>query len=467
MTTVSVMACFVCIWALLRGRKTSGLAQRLTGYEPAPWLVRVSVISIVPIFLIALLALYAQMRLEGGLPSGAWMQTLPLPVYNARIQDVFYHPIFSCIALCCGVAGTLALFVVSAALRGEPATIPRGFGMVVVLLAVASLCAPAMSTTDPYEYVATALLGFHSYEPPAGALSQTIYAPIAANIPLRGVIYGPLWVAVDMLQTAPGTTVLVKLELLRLWNVVFLGGLYVLLGRAGIALRTRLLLAANPAVWEYVVVNPHADVQGLLFTAGALVAAQRSRGIVASALLACAGLIKLPFLLVGAVALVPLGDPRRRFAAWGVAAIVVAAVSWLVPGPAFWYDFLEYVTHSGSHAHANLRDGWLFVAPVVAVAVVVLLARGREIFGVAWLFAQVAPLAAPWYVLWGIPYAAVTGRLSPFLIVMPLCVVLLDPTTNLTWPAAALATALGVVLALDATSRNLQDTTLGAKAARS
>jgi hypothetical protein len=467
MTTVSVMACFVCVWALLRGQRASALWQRLAGFEPSPWLVRACLISIVPIFLAALCTLYAQMRFEEGAPYDGWMQTLPLPVYNARTQDAFYHPIFSFGGLCYGIAGTLALGVIAASLRREPVTVPRAFGIVMLLLCVASLCAPAMSTTDPYEYVATGLLGFHSYMPVPGALARTIYAPLSENIPLRGVIYGPLWVAVDMLQTAPGTSVLVKLEMLRLWNVVFLGALYVLLGRAGVGMRTRLLFAMNPAVWYYVVVNPHAEVQGLLFSVGALIAARRSRGIVASVLLACAGLIKLPFLLVGAVTLAPLNDVRRRFAAWAAATIVVAAVSWLVPGPAFWHDFSQYVTHSGSHAHANLRDGWLYVAPLVVVAVLVLLARGQAIFGVAWLFAQVAPLAAPWYLLWGIPYAAVTERLTAFLIAMPLCAALLDPTSNLTWPAAALATALGVVLAVDAyaTRRAHGDRSLAAKTA--
>jgi hypothetical protein len=450
MTVLSIMASFVCVWAVLKGHGASAIWERLRSFRPTSRLAVTCAVLIVPIYIVALLNLYAQVRLEEGPPFDTWMQALPLPVYDARTQNAAVHSTFSSIALCCGLAATLSLGVLGAAFRHGIAGVPRrAFGVIAALLAVASLAAPAMSTTDPYEYVAAALLGFRAYAPPPGVLAGTIYAPILSNIPLRGVIYGPLWVLINNLQLALGTSVFIKLELLRIWNVAFLGILYVLLGRAGVSRDTRVLFVVNPALWYYVVVNPHADVQGLLLIVGAWIAAQRSRGILAAVLLAGAGLIKLPFLLVGAAALAPLNGARRRYTVWFGAAFGVALGSWLVPGSAFWHDFTHYVAHGTVHAHANLRDGWLLVAPIVAAITVALLARRRAVYGAAWLFPQIAPLAAAWYLLWGMPYAAVTGTLEAFVIAMPLASVLIDSTNTLALPGIAIAVALGVFLAVD------------------
>jgi hypothetical protein len=450
MTVLSIMASFVCVWAAIKGQGASAILERLKAFRPTPRLVGTCAALIVPIYVIALLNLYAQVRLEEGAPFDAWMQALPLPVYNGRTQNAAVHSTLSLIALCCGLVATLSLGVLAAALRhGIGRTTRRAFGVIAVLLAVVSVAAPAMSTTDPYEYVAAALLGLRAYVPPPGVLAGTIYAPILPNIPLSGVIYGPLWVLVNSLQLSLGTSVFLKIELLRVWNVAFIGLLYVLLGRAGVSRNTRALFVVNPALWYYVVANPHADVQGLLLIVGAWIAAQRSRGIFAAVLLAGAGLIKLPFLLIGAAALAPLNGSRRRYAVWFGAAFGVALVSFLIPGAAYWHDFSHYVVHGTGHAHANLRDGWLLIAPIVAAVTVALLARRRAVYGAAWLFPQIAPLAAAWYLLWGMPYAAVTGTLEAFVIAMPLATVLIDSTNSLALPGIAIAAALGVFLIVD------------------
>ena len=87
--------------------------------------------------------------------------------------------------------------------------------------------------------------------------------------------------------------------------------------------------------------------------------------------------------------------------------------------------------------------------PLAVLASAALLWRRLHLFGVAWLFAQVAPLAAAWYVLWGIPYAAATGTLAAFIVVMPLATALIDANSSLTLPGVALAIALGILLTID------------------
>jgi hypothetical protein len=66
------------------------------------------------------------------------------------------------------------------------------------------------------------------------------------------------------------------------------------------------------------------------------------------------------------------------------------------------------------------------------------------------LFNQIAPLAAAWYVLWGIPLAAVTGTLEIFVVAMPLATALIDSTNGVLGAGIAIAAGLLIVLAIDA-----------------
>jgi hypothetical protein len=46
--------------------------------------------------------------------------------------------------------------------------------------------------------------------------------------------------------------------------------------------------------------------------------------------------------------------------------------------------------------------------------------------GLAWIFAQLSPFAAAWYLFWGLPYALATETLTLFLVPLPLLTAMRD-----------------------------------------
>ncbi len=314
--------------------------------------------------------------------------------------------------------------------------IPRGLRVALCLagagmLAIA-LGTPAMATTDPYEYAATSIIGFAAYAPPPGAFAGTTYAPIFTHLPITGVIYGPLWVAFDTFVLALVPTILGKLVVLRVVNAALLGVFAYVLTRAQVPRPAIVALLVNPAVWYYVVLSPHADIDGLLLIGCALLAAQRSRSWLAMAFLAGAGSVKITFLVAGAAVLAPLSDARKRGLAWAGAIVLAAGASLFVPHNGYVSSVATYVPHSRFLTKETVSGQWMIVAALAGASVVLLLFGGKRVTTAPWLFGQLAPLAAPWYMLWGLPYALVSGAAAVLLGSLPLTTALLDLNFDMT-----------------------------------
>jgi hypothetical protein len=209
-----------------------------------------------------------------------------------------------------------------------------------------------------------------------------------------------------------------KIEAIRVWNIAFVAMSLWFFARAGVSRAALIAFALNPAVWYLSVASPHADIEGLTLLAAAYLCACRSKTVAATAFLVVAGLVKLPFVIVGGALLAPLRGARRRCCAWFAAIAIVYAISSTVPGGAYLSTLWHYA--SGDHASSAWPARWLTFAPVVTLLTLWLVAQSKSYFGVAWLFHQMAPLAAAWYIFWGIPYALATASLEIYLVAFPL-----------------------------------------------
>ncbi|GAC1542372.1 MAG: hypothetical protein NVS3B16_07240 [Vulcanimicrobiaceae bacterium] len=425
-TDVAVFAFIVVLWERLAAVNGSGVASFVRRLRPGRNLTYAGLAAL-PFLLLCQVALLAfQSRYDNTHAGSAWLkEALPLPVFDGDHGSAGLNPFSAALGFGIGACETLALGVVLLGLADGVAIGRRAVAGVVAALAFVSLTAPVMSTTDPYEYVATGLLRFAAYAPPHDAFVGSIYAPIDRFIPLRGVIYGPLWVLVDIVQTSFGSTIVQKIEALRVTNLAFVLALVQVLRACRVSRAVVIAVALNPVVWFYTVANPHADIQGLLLLAAAFYFARRSNVAFAMLCVVAAGLIKLPYVVIGGVMLSPLRGGVLRVAAWCGAVALVLAVSSLVQGHAYVHDVSKFAVVK---SEVNRSNGWLLMLPVVVAAVFAMLAFRKGAAGIALLFSQAGPIAAPWYLYWGLPYALVSGAGEAYLAGIPLLATLREDT---------------------------------------
>ncbi len=447
MTIVSILAIVAFCWmSFRRGRVVFG-KRCFAWIDSRRWIGSTCAIALGPLSLAQSLVLLAQVRAENGGPFTEWQKHLPVPVYDGRTSRGDLHALFSLEALLVGLAETLCVGAVALAVRHDfSPRLRRAMIVATILLAIVALGTPAMSTTDPYEYAATSILGMRAYAPTAAAFAQTPYAPFFHHVPLAGVIYGPLWVLINFLELALIPTIVGKIIALRVLNVFCLAATAYVLKAAKCSPTVVAALVVNPAIWYYVVLNPHADIDGILLLAVALLASRKSRYVIASLLIAAAGLIKLPFLIAGVVLLVPASRPRR-YALCTVAAAIVAAASLLVPHNAYIGRIAFYVPTTAALNPTAQTRLWMVVSALAIFNTFGFAFFDRRGTATPWLFNQLAPLGAPWYLLWGLPYAIVTGTATLFFVSLPIAAVALDYDFDIA-SSGSFVIAIAVVLAV-------------------
>ncbi len=438
----SLLAVMLVGWAFATrsGSVLAGLWQR---FLPSAAVARLAAGALVPLYAMQLTLVLLDSRLQSDGSRYAWMKTLPLPVFDDRVP---HQPLFASLGLGLGFMETAALALVVLSLRQNGRTLTkRWVACIAIALALLSVVWPVMSTTDPYEYAATGMLGMHAYAPASGAFDGTVYESIQRVVPLRGVIYGPLWVVFDVLQTAWLPSLYWKLEALRFTNASLVAVSLGFFWRAGLSRAALAGFALNPFLWCYCVQTPHAEIEGVTLLAAAYALLRSSKTWPAFCLIVAAGLVKLPFVIVGGALLVAITGASRRLSMWVAAIALAFAVSYLVPGPAYLAVLSKFAVHRTA---GPWYAGWLATASFIALAMFAVVTFRRRVFGAAWLFQQMSPLAAPWYLLWGIPYALATGSIESYLISLPLAGAVLDQytrhETGLLFVVLLVATALAV-----------------------
>jgi hypothetical protein len=417
-TLVSIVACVAVVWTLFRQRFGSVVGAWAERFAPSAMLTRICALALVPAFAAQLVLLVHQAHVENGPPLSDWLRTLPLPVYDHHSERLGVHQVLSTAGYLLAALQTGLLVV--AAVGARNGVLERGVSRgVAAALALAALVTPAMATTDPYEFVAAGMLGWHAYVPPAHAFDGTLYAPIYEHVPLVGVIYGPLWLGLDILVTAWLPTILAKLIALRVLNIALTAAMAMLLRRLMVGRAAEAAWSLNPAVWFYFVVCVHADVEALLATAAALLAARRGRIWIAMVLVSAAALIKAPFLIAAGPAFVPLDSMRKRVAAWVGACALAGGITLIYPGSVLFSGIANHATVWSARAHERGADTYVLMMPVVAAIAFAIVAFRRGSPALAWIFGQMSPLSAPWYLFWGLPYAVETGAPAIVLVSLP------------------------------------------------
>jgi hypothetical protein len=318
---------------------------------------------------------------------------LPLPVVDVYTQ---YQNAISAILIVLGALQTYALLAIY---RANPSRVAVATGC--AILALLSVAMPALASFDPYGYVHDAILGWGAWTPPAvlhgdaGLLDQWLGQPVPA-------FYGPLWIPIVQMITGASGSLLGKLIALRIAGLAMFLVLLVLLRTLGMPRRIVAIAALNTGMLFEYVANAHNDLMpiALILVAACLV---RRNAVLAAAFVMIAGIIKIPYAIVGLPILACVPALKRYVLC--VALIAGAVwVTWLGAGKAY----ADALFH-----HAGRAASWtLWHAPVVVLALVLLavaIAGGRRYKSAVWLFPALGSFSLtftyPWYLVWGLPYA--------------------------------------------------------------
>lgn len=445
MGAIAIFGCIMWLWERLALRNGSRIVGAVRALAPKKATVIAAVVTLPLLLLAQIVLLHLQTTFDAP-PSLARVTSLPIAIFDGDRGSSAHHGSFSVFGFAIGAVETALLGLIILAVSRGMLVSRTALIFAVALSAIISCVAPELSTSDPYEYVATGILGFGAYAPPNGALAGSIYGPIAKSIPLGGVIYGPLWVGVDVVETWLGSSVIEKIYALRLWNVGLILGLVQIMRASRLSRAVILAVVLNPALWFYSVVNPHADIQGLVLLATAFYFVRNVKIVPATVALIAAGLIKLPFVIIGGAILMPIKNPAKRIAIWFLAIGAVAAISYVIPGHAYASDLVKF---AAAKTQSHVISRWVFFVPIVALAMLALVFFGKRAGGIALFFSQAGPIAAPWYLYWGVAYAIASGFGELYLVSLPLLTTLSDDMFELFFLVKFLIVILAAVVLID------------------
>ncbi|MGR4065640.1 MAG: hypothetical protein ACLQPV_09385 [Vulcanimicrobiaceae bacterium] len=384
-------------------------------------------------FLVAAYA--AQIALEFWAATHVWGRPpssvpLPIPVVTRGMA----HPaVVGTLTIALAAAQSYALLALYRS-RAKVAPVAAGFAAMLLL----SLAAPALTNADAYAYVGNALLGAAAYAPPATAFPEA-YRAINAfwHVPMTPTTYGPLWLVVVRAATSIAPTLAGKLFALRAYGAVLFVAMVAGLRVLGLPLRLIAVVALNPAMQLEFVANAHNDMTAIVLIVAAACCA-RALPLASAVLIVAAGMVKVPYVLLGLPVLAAVRDVRVR-AAMALGAIAsVAALSWATGGAPYLHALTSHVAGSPS------QDAIHVVAALAALAaLVVALMGGRRLRAAVWLMPALGAYVDSWYLMWGFPYALGRRRvLASFAIWFPLVAALVDLTIVQLWTAPLVASVV-------------------------
>jgi hypothetical protein len=365
----------------------------------------------------------------------AWFGLTPYHFVDDAYSFGPSHAAYSLLALAIALVQTFALLVVvGGAAHAEPdgaqnspsKNILRFVPFLTALaLGVLALASPVVTSGDVFGYVGLGMLGAHPFARPDGFFHGN-YAQVFVNYPLRPTIYGPVWIALNAGVVALGTTFVGKILALRIFGALLLALLAALARMLGAGRAVQWAIALNPMLWFQFATNAHNDLLAIVLVVAALVAIERRLLWIAVVLVASAGAVKLPFLVLGVVVFARHRNRRAAIAAAAASVALAVAVSAAFGGHAY----LDALLTTGAGRVAQAPDLTAFSA---AVAVLALGATAAALFlrrfsgFAAWLYPGLAPLLFPWYLAWTIPYLfAAGGGLLETLMALPIAATFVD-----------------------------------------
>lgn len=302
--------------------------------------------------------------------------------------------------------------------------------VIVVLFAVAVLCAPRFPT-DIRSYAADGRMIEHYHESPYVVRPTALPDdPMFSHIPTSTTPYGPLFVgSTAVVARFAGTDALRYRLVYQFAAALAIGASLVLLWRVRRSTAAVALVGLHPVVAGTIVNGGHNDAFVAVALLAAVLAAERRRFATAGSIIAAAMLIKL----TAGLALVPLfawtaarGGRRAALRVVGPCVLLVAPLTLAVPGMlrSIRSANFGWVTRTSVWNVDPLRapllprfgDGAVTQLGLLGVVVAaVLIARGRRDLGervagamAAWLV--LSAYVMPWYSVWAFPVAALHPR---------------------------------------------------------
>jgi hypothetical protein len=381
-------------------------------------------------------------------PLKPWRLSMPVPALHIV---VWHGKLVSAAFLVAGGAQSYALLALYRS-RVSRTIVAAGFAILVVM----SVLAPALASFDSYLYAWASVAGTRAW--------------LAAPVPLSGdfhvidlwfgkpgafLAYGPLWFVIVHLVCALPATLLGKILALRVFGALLMASLLIAMRALGLPRRFLTVTALNPGLMFQFVANAHNDLIAILIVtlAAAVIRRSPTAGV---GLIAVAGLVKIPFVLLGLPVLAVLRPAARTRYVGGVAAIVaVLVVSWLGGGSAYWQALTYHATVSRAQTMLHVLPVFLAIA-----AIAVAFAGGRRLISANWLIPAIGgfglPVIFPWYLIWALPYGLARHRvLGALLVAFPFATAALVQELPLEW-AFFFAIPLAVVVAYRTPARLVQ-----------
>ena len=333
---------------------------------------------------------------------------------------------------------TLALYALFRTLRQRRVTraVAGVVGVTAVVMIAIAIAAPVFETSDVYAYVGYALQPLRAYA--SGLTFAGQYAVIGRLLhPMPTCVYGPLWIAASHVAIAPFGTLLTQLRALRVLELVAYVGCLVAMKRLRAPFAVLAVFAVNPGLIDVWIVDGHNDLFGTALVLAAMVV--RTNRIARIALVTAAGLVKLPLVVVGAVAFSNDPSRRTRIVDAAAAAMLCFGVTYACVGG----EWFRHVAGLGTRTRPFVETALCALCVLVALgALGAALVTRRRSAGLTWIWPAFAAYPAAWYAIWGLPYALVSGGAAIFLVAAPIVTFLFSWNDVLTPVSAVLAPAI-------------------------
>jgi hypothetical protein len=383
----------------------------------------------------------------------AYQTQFPFPVIDDRSPGLIASRGWFAAELCAVVLVQIAaLWSVTRALTSRGPARAEGILIAIAAAALAAIAfrAPALTSGDMYTYLGYALLGSTAYSPPHAQFPGD-FAAINAwwGTPIPPAPYGPLWLAFNAWCLAWASTLSAKVHVLQGIGLAGIVALAALLRACGLKPATCALVLLNPFLYLQFVTNGHNDILPLLLTAAAFAVA-RKRPFAALPIAIAAGLMKLPFAAIAALAFARSVPPARRIGLAAATAFGALVISLAAGGRPYLNGLSTHAAEGGLGSLPGfVRAPEHVIAAALATAAICAVLLGKRVPGSAALtLPALAAKLFPWYGTWCLPFAldddALTARL---LLCLPVLGFFLESIVDV-WGYALFAAEAVVVLAV-------------------
>jgi hypothetical protein len=323
----------------------------------------------------------------------------------------------------------------------------------VIMLALA-MTSRHLIAGDVYAYVGYAKLGLQqAYSPPPVPFGPE-YEPINRvwGDPMIPCVYGPIWLVIQILASGWTHSLAQGIFATRALGAISVAAIVFALNRLGVSKETCTIVALNPAILTYYVSDAHNDALGVAFALFAAVAAPAAP-LLAALLMSCSALVKVSLIGLSFVIFQAQASFLRRCAYVMLSFVALGVGSYAVGGPPYIHALFQHVSEITSYSGNNrFLSTYIFrFVELSAVVVLCLVLFGRRRLNAGpWPLYAMSGVSYPWYVLWGLPYAALDQRLlRGFLIALPAVTTLIEPFYTRAYFNTATNAAIGAYVVVE------------------